>query len=162
MDVEKFLSSIYEGADGPCLYIVGQTYLPREMRDIRRCGASGTKNIGKETDDLYNSTSSSLNTRLNMYKNFWLPGKATIYAYLTQPKRRPTAKEHANRQGENIGGGVYNIEPGDQRGVVVYREAMFHKELDSLGLRWDKTRKNELFKGDLKKMLQAMRDGRRF
>ena len=157
MDVETFLLSDWEGADGPALYIVGQTYLPRDLRDIRRCGASGTKNIGRETDGLYRNQLSSLNSRLSMYKNFWLPGKATIYAYLTQPKRRPTAKEAVGLQGTNMDGTIYNIEPGDQRGVVLVREKLFHKALDDLGLRWDPNRRNELFKGTLNIMLQAMR-----
>ena len=150
MDIDKFINENYVFASKPCLYIVAQTYLPDDLKDVRRCGAAGTKAI--DADLVWKGKPSSLNSRLFMYLNYWLPGKGTIYAALQVPAKRRTGA----RQGTNPDQSSYNIE--DQRGIVLDREKLFHRLLTEQGLRWDPSRKNELFKGPLNIMIDELRE----
>ena len=143
MDIDKFLEQRPAWANEPCLYIVRQ--MATENPNAHRCGASGT-HLFSGADLPYGSeraTTTGLNSRLNMYSNFWLPVKGKIFAAL-RVKRALVAEVDTDRLGEDFAGGVYNIDRGGHT-LVLTREKEFHAALDRRGLRWQTDKRNELF-----------------
>ena len=77
MELTKLLELRPKFGYEPCLYIVK---LMTEGNRAHRCGASGT-HMYKEADFVYGADRSQftgLLSRMNMYKNYWLPVKGTI------------------------------------------------------------------------------------
>jgi len=158
MDIEAFIDQGHSWAQTPCLYIVKQMF---DGNNAFRCGSSGTS-LYSGMDQAFNTESSQkgLYSRLNMYKNFWLPLKGTIFACLRIPPRL-VAKEN-ERLGEDVEGKSYNINNAS-RTLVRIREEQMHAEMDRRGLRWKdddgNTRKNELFvpKKSVNELISCMR-----
>ena len=140
----------------PCLYIVKQD--ATENPNAHRCGASGTRLfLGADLPYPDRASSTGLLSRLNTYKNNWLPVKGTIFAALIV-KRALVAEVGRDRIGEDVAGGNYNIDRGSNT-LVLTREKEFHQELDRRGLRWQKDQKNELFvpNKNTQELIAAMR-----
>lgn len=141
MDIQTFLGENHTWANGPALYIIKQDF---PGNNVYRCGLAGG-GLYTDADKPYttaNKGQSGLNGRLNMYKNFWLPNAGTIFAAL-----RISAKL-SGKLDSKIGGRIdmpYSISQGS-RTLIRIREEDFHRELDRRNLRWDETKKNELFK----------------
>ena len=158
MDIEDFIKRNHKWAQSPCLYIVKQMF---NGNNAYRCGSSGTS-LYSGMDQAYGSDSSQkgLYSRLNMYKNFWLPLKGTIFACLRIPAKL-VAKEN-ERVGEDVEGRPYNINNAS-RTLVRVREKQMHDVMDKRNLRWKdengKTRKNELFepKKSVDELISCMR-----
>ena len=91
-----------------------------------------------------------------MYRNYWLPLKARLYAALR------IRKQLIARPGQRVGvdsfGAQYNIDRGNQT-LVLQREAEMHAEMDNRGLRWQNDKKNELFvpRKGVHELIDAMR-----
>lgn len=156
MEIGKLLQLRPAWAYEPCLYIVKQM---AEGNRAHRCGASGT-HLHKDADLVYGSDRAQftgLLSRMNMYKNYWLPVKGTIYAAL-QIKKQLVAESNLHRVGEDSEGNTYNIDRGSHT-LVLSKEKEFHSELDRRGLRWDNDFKNELFvpKKDVSELIAALR-----
>lgn len=158
MDIEDFIDKKYKWAQSPCLYIVKQMF---NGNTAYRCGSSGTS-LFSGMDQAYGTELSQkgLYSRLNMYKNFWLPLKGTIFACLRIPAKL-VAKEN-ERVGEDVEGRPYNINNAS-RTLVRVREKQMHDVMDKRSLRWKdengKTRKNELFepKKSVDELISCMR-----
>ena len=82
MDVDTFLQLRPAWAYEPCLYIVKQMF---PGNNAFRCGAAGTQ-LFKNADLVYGADRSGSLTgllgRMTMYRNYWLPLKARLYAAL--------------------------------------------------------------------------------
>ena len=144
MDIEEFMQIAPPFARSPCLYIVKQ--MADEAQNAHRCGASGTMMFAG-ADLPYGSeksTSTGLLRRLRSYYDAWLPVKGKIFAAL-RIKEGLVAEVERDRVATDFQGGTYNVDRGS-RTLVLSREAEFHAALDRRGLRWDSSRKNELFK----------------
>lgn len=157
MDIGQFLDLKPQWAMEPALYIVRQE--ATENPNAHRCGASGTQ-LFSGTDLPYGSdraSSTGLLSRMNMYANYWLPVKGKIFAAL-RVKRALVAEVGKDRIGQDVTGGNYNIDRGNNT-LVLTREKEFHQELDRRGLRWQKDKRNELFvpKKNTQELIAAMR-----
>ena len=142
MDVDTFLQLRPAWAYEPCLYIVKQMF---PGNNAFRCGAAGTQ-LFKNADLVYGADRSGSLTgllgRMTMYRNYWLPLKARLYAALR------IRKQLIARPGQRVGvdsfGAQYNIDRGNQT-LVLQREAEMHAEMDKRGMWWESDKKNELF-----------------
>ena len=156
MDIDQFLKLKPAWSMEPALYIVKQ--MATENPNAHRCGASGTQ-LFSGADLPYGAdraTQTGLISRMNMYANYWLPVRGTIYAALRV--KRALVAEGRHRIGEDYKGGVYNVDRGNQT-LVLTREKEFHTVLDSRGLRWQKEKKNELFvpRKSVNELISALR-----
>ena len=83
MPLTTFLKKNYAFAQEPHLYIVLQ--IPQlQAQPAYRCGAAGTQ-LYKDADLPYRSSEAmlrGLNSRANMYQNYWAPNVGRLYAAL--------------------------------------------------------------------------------
>ena len=161
MDIEKLLSLKPDVFYKPHLYIVKQD-IPGN--NAYRCGLSGGS-LYKGSDRVFGADApgslTGLLSRLSMYLGFWTNGLpkpyGRIYAALTIKEQLVSKPD--DRLGTDYLGNPININKANQT-LVRVREADFHEVLDQRGLRWDPTKKNELFVPGTKgvdELISAMR-----
>lgn len=137
-------------ATQPCLYIIKLDPSP-----AARCGASGTKYTKDSADRPYGSKDSGLLDRMQMYQGYYNPLKTQIFAALRVPKALAAA-DHHRVQTDADGNPTYNLSKGNHT-LVLIREKQFHEALDKKRLRYEPGTRNEVFKFDLPRLLNAMR-----
>ena len=159
MDLQDFLNLRPEFGMEPNLYILKQDC---GNNKAYRCGASGTF-LHKDADLVYGAERAQVTGllgRCQMYKNFWLPVKGTIYACLRVKRQLVATNKH--RTNVDSEGNTYNITKGNHT-LVLAREAEFHAVLDERKLRWVDPRTNErtdseLFEtNDVENLINALR-----
>jgi hypothetical protein len=161
MDIQKLLEMKPDVFLKPHLYIVKQD-IPGN--NAYRCGLSGGS-LYKGSDRVFGADApgslTGLLSRLSMYLGFWTNGLpkpyGRIYAALTIKEQLVSKPD--DRLGTDYLGNPININKANQT-LVRVREADFHEVLDQRGLRWDPTKKNELFvpgRKGVDELISAMR-----
>jgi hypothetical protein len=168
MDLEEFISRREPWANSPCLYVIlqdGGIKLANGsfvQNNKYRAGASGT-HLYQGADLPYRSEDAinrGLNSRCNMYLNYFRPFSGKIFAAL-RIKQALVAEVDRDRVATDSTGVTYNVDRGS-RTLVLAREREFHQILDERGLRYMKDKRNELFepRSNVNELIAALRQVR--